>query len=186
LRRALDAMWGVEPAPAEMRVDSLARVAFGQVLMVLLVVGVALAVVALVVLSTGWTYLTGRIEESFSGSAALFRAGDVLVSFGITALIIALLYQVVPMAKMHRADRWIGALLSAVLFTIGKEAFGIYISHSSTASAYGAAGSLIVFLVWVYYSAWIIFYGAEVAKVYGRRHGREVTPRKGAQRVATR
>ena len=87
----------------------------------------------------------------------------------------ALLYKYVPDAEIGWQDVWLGGLITAVLFTLGKTAIGFYLGQASVGSAYGAAGSLIALLVWVYYSALIMFFGAEFTHAWTIRH-HEVTP----------
>jgi membrane protein len=88
---------------------------------------------------------------------------------------------VLPDAKVAWRDVWVGALLTAALFTIGKYALGLYLGKSNVASAYGAAGSLVLILLWVYYSAQILLYGAEFTQVYANRLGERIVPAPDAQ-----
>jgi membrane protein len=96
-----------------------------------------------------------------------------VVSVGVIAVLFALIFKYLPDAHPPVAwkDIWIGALITAVLFTLGKFGLGLYLGRSSVGSAYGAAGSLVLLLVWVYYSSQILFFGAEITQVYARRHG---------------
>jgi len=80
-------------------------------------------------------------------------------------------------------DVWVGALATAILFTVGKQLLGIYLGESSVASAYGAAGSIVALVVWVYYSSQLVFFGAEFTQVYARANGRTITPSKHAEFV---
>jgi membrane protein len=89
--------------------------------------------------------------------------------------VFALLYKYVPDAELGWHDVWPGGLITAVLFTLGKTAIGYYLGQTSVGSAYGAAGSMVVLLVWVYYSALIMFFGAEFTHAWAMRHG-SVTP----------
>jgi membrane protein len=107
----------------------------------------------------------------------LFQAGDIFVSLLILTLIFAVLYKFLPDVHISWRDVWVGAVVTAILFTVGKIILGSYIGRSSISSAYGAAGSLVVVLLWVYYSAQIIFVGAEFTQVYARKCGREIRPR---------
>jgi membrane protein len=95
------------------------------------------------------------------------------------------MYKYVPDAKIAWKDVWIGAMITALLFTIGKSILGIYLGRGSLGSAYGAAGSLVVFLAWVYYSAQILFFGAEVTQVYARRYGSKIVPDKNAEPISS-
>lgn len=97
--------------------------------------------------------------------------GNSAISLLVSALLFALIYRVVPDARITWGDVWIGALIAAVLFVAGKLVLGFYFGRSAIASSYGAAGSLIIILVWVYYSAQILFFGAEFTRVYALRFG---------------
>lgn len=109
------------------------------------------------------------------------------INIGLSLLIITLLfmamYKLLPDARIAWSDVWRGALVTAVLFVLGKFLLGFYISHSDPGSAYGAAGSLAVLLVWVYYSAMIFFLGAEFTQAYAERRGSGIQPDEGAVRV---
>jgi membrane protein len=102
------------------------------------------------------------------------------VSFGLTTFLFALIFKVVPDAKIAWRDVWVGAALTALLFSIGKLVIGIYLGKSSVASTFGAAASPVVLMVWIYYSAQILFLGAEFTQVYATRHGSRIRPARGA------
>ncbi len=104
------------------------------------------------------------------------------LSFGAITLLFALLYKVVPDVQIEWRDVWIGAAVTAALFSIGKFLIGLYLGKASVGSAYGAAGSLVVFLVWVYYSAQIFFMGAEFTHTFANRHGSRAEARAGRRR----
>jgi membrane protein len=107
----------------------------------------------------------------------LFQMGDIIISILILTLIFVVLYKFLPDVHISWSDVWVGAIVTAMLFTLGKFFLGSYIGRSSVSSAYGAAGSLVVILLWVYYSAQIIFVGAEFTQVYARKSGRKIRPR---------
>ena len=124
------------------------------------------------------------ISAALAGAAAWFqgpeqalvsRLLELAVSLLVLTLVFALLYMYVPDAEIGWRDVWLGGFITAVLFTIGKTAIGFYLGQASVGSAYGAAGSLVVLLVWVYYSALIMFFGAEFTHVWATRH-HEVAP----------
>jgi membrane protein len=110
------------------------------------------------------------------GFDALWPVVNFLVSLGVITLLFALMFKFLPDAKIAWSDVTIGAALTALLFTIGKSLIGLYLGNNSFSSTYGAAGSLIVILVWVYYSAQILFFGAEFTQVYARRYGSKIVP----------
>ncbi len=95
---------------------------------------------------------------------------NALASVGIVTVLFALIYRFLPETEIGWRDVWIGAFLTAILFTIGKSLVGVYLGRSGVGSVFGAAGSLIVFLVWVFYSAQIIFFGAEFTRVHAMRN----------------
>src|SRR5690606_15425600 len=111
------------------------------------------------------------------------RILSLVISFGVVTLLFAVIYKVLPDAKIEWRDVWVGAAVTALLFTIGGFAIGLYIGNSGTASAYGAAGALIVILLWIYYAAQILFFGAEFTQVYARTYGTRLEPEEGAVRM---
>lgn len=104
----------------------------------------------------------------------------------VITLLFAMIFKFLPEPKIAWRDVWIGALITAALFTAGKFALGLYLGKSGVASSYGAAGSLIVLLLWVYYSAQILFFGAEFTQVYANRFGSHVRPTDNAVAVPKR
>jgi membrane protein len=117
----------------------------------------------------------------FGGLNWLLPALETVDSFAVVTLIFALIFKVVPDVRIAWRDVWMGALVTAVLFTAGKFLLGLYLGRSGIASANGAAGSLVVLTIWVYYSAQILFLGAELTRVYTRRTGSPVVPERYAE-----
>jgi membrane protein len=101
---------------------------------------------------------------------------NLIISLGVFTLLFALIYKVLPDVEIQWSDVWMGAAVTALLFTIGKFLIGLYLGYSSVASAYGAAGSLAVLLIWIYYSAQILFLGAEFTQVYAKKYGSQIVP----------
>ena len=101
---------------------------------------------------------------------------NAVLSFVVITFMFAVIYKLLPDVKLAWRNVWTGAAVTAVLFTIGKTLIGLYLGRSTVASVYGAAGSLIVILLWVYYSAQVVFFGAEFTKVYSRRFDPAVMP----------
>jgi len=96
---------------------------------------------------------------------------NTVVSFAVITALFALLLKYLPDTQIAWRDVWVGAALTALLFTLGKTLIGLYLGRSSVASTYGAAGSVVVVIVWVYYAAQIFFFGAELTQAYAHRHG---------------
>jgi membrane protein len=118
------------------------------------------------------------------GSSNLWEAVNALVLFGLITVLLALLYKILPDVQLDWRSVWSGALVTAFLFTIGKFLIGLYLAHTSTASAFGAAGSLVVILVWIYYSSQIVLFGAEVTRAMLKRSGQRIVPAANAVFVA--
>jgi membrane protein len=104
-----------------------------------------------------------------------------IVTFGVVSLMFACVYKLLPAVKLAWRDVWMGAVMTAALFTVGKILIGLYLGNSTVGSAYGAAGSFVVLLVWIYYSTQILFFGAELTQVYATRYGSGFRPSRGAQ-----
>lgn len=173
LRSALNTMWGVAQRPPEeinratlwQLAGSLALVlAIGFLLLTSLVVTAALA--ALVDALRGWN----------PGLVWLWHGTNFVVSYGVILVLFALMYKYLPDVTIGWNDVWVGAALTALLFVVGKAAIGFYLGSSGVATAYGAAGSVVVLLVWIYYSALVFFLGAEVTRAYATRLGGGIAP----------
>jgi membrane protein len=145
-----------------------------------MVVGVAFLLLVSLIVSAGLHALGEWLSSSFSAIEWIGEAINFVVSLGITSLLFALLFKVVPDVKIRWRDVWMGGLVTAALFSLGKFAIGLYMGKAGVASPFGAAGSLVVIVVWVYYSAHILFFGAEFTQVYARAMGARLEPARGA------
>jgi len=173
LQTSLNKIWGIKPKPERGfvkylldRLLSLAMViSIGFLLLVTLIIDTALVVVqqSLSKLLEGWTlYFVTTI--------------NVILSLALVTLIFALLFKVLPDAKIKWRDVWVGAAVTTGFFALGKFLIGFYLGNSSFNSAYGAAGSLVIILIWVYYSTVIFLFGAELTSVYAEKLGSQITP----------
>jgi membrane protein len=176
LQDSLNTIWGVAPKPGR-GLWGLLKDRFVSLSLVL-GVGFLLLVSLLVstVLSAAITFMSGALP----GGEGLWHAVELGVSFGFTTLLFALIYKLLPAVEIAWRDVWVGAAMTAVLFTLGKFLIGLYLGQSGIDSAYGAASSLVLVLVWVYYAGLIFFFGAEFTQVYANTYGTGVTPGKEA------
>lgn len=184
LQKSLNAVWNVSPAPLSKDRRRLLPFILNHLAMLALVLGLGLALAALLALASVWSILAGRVAGFLPDSQLALRGLDFIFGLALATVAFATLFSVVPLGRLPQRYVWLSALVTAFLFSLGRIGFAVYMSYSGTASAYGAAGSLIVFLLWVYYSAMIMFFGAELAQVWARRRGVEVEPRRGAVRMA--
>jgi len=168
LQSDLDRIWRV-PAPAKKSgIWTLLRtqlLSFGLVLGLGFLMLVSLLVSAAIAAFGKWS------SAFFEGWEALLHALNFSISFVSTALLFAMIYKLMPRARIAWRDVWVGAAVTAILFEIGKFLIGLYLGKTSVASGFGAAGSLVVLLVWVYFSAQIFLLGAEFTWVYSHAYG---------------
>jgi len=177
LQTALNNMWGVKPNPQRGMIKDFLMARFLSFTMVL---GVAFMLLASLVISAVLSGIGRMLSEALPGGEALWQVLNFAISLGVITLLFALIFKFVPDAEVQWRHVWIGAAVTALLFSIGKMLLGFYLGKSSVASAYGAAGSVVAFVVWVYYAAQILFIGAEFTQVYSRAHGAPIEPSKGA------
>ena len=172
LQEALNTIWEVEPKPGR----GLVGTARKRLLSMSMVLGIGFLLLVSLVLSAGLAALGKFFSGLLPGAEALWQGVEFAVSFGVVTLLFAAIYKVLPDAEIAWRDVWVGAAVTAVLFALGKLLIGLYLGHASVGSTYGAAGSFLVLLVWIYYSAQILFFGAEFAQVYARRYGSRIVP----------
>jgi membrane protein len=141
-----------------------------------MVLGIGFLLLVSLIVTAGMAAF-GKYMTSHVGNVEwLWQIANNIISFGVIALLFALMFKYLPDVKIDWKDVWAGAFVTALLFTIGKYLLGMYIGKSSLVSTYAAAGSLIVVLLWVYYSAQILFYGAELTQVFACESGRRAQP----------
>jgi len=124
--------------------------------------------------------LGGYLGQLLPNLDIVVRILNFAISFGVITLLFAMIYRILPDVKIAWGDVWLGAAITSLLFSIGRWAIGLYLGNSSVGSTYGAAGSFVVFLLWVNYSAQILFFGAEFTQVYANKYGSQIVPDKNA------
>lgn len=180
LQSALNRMWDVQAKPdrgviLSFIVDRLRSFAIAVCVGFLLLVSL--------VISAAISGLQDYLNQWLPGIPWVWQTANSVSSFLVIAVLFAMIYKFLPDVVIAWKDVWIGAAVTAVLFSGGKYAIGIYLGRTATTSAFGAAGSLVVLLFWVYYSALISFLGAEFTQVYARRYGPGIQPKRHAVRV---
>jgi membrane protein len=175
---AMNKIWDVQLKPG----NGVLAYVKDRLLAFLMVLGVASLLLLSLVVSTSLSVLdkffTGSI--TFPGSAQALNSA---VSFVVITLLFAMMFRVLPDVKLGWGDVWFGAAVTSLLFTIGNYLIGLYLGRTSVGSTYGAAGSLAVLLIWVYYSAQIFFFGVELTRVYADDQGRKIPPADNAERI---
>jgi membrane protein len=180
LQSELNLIWDVEADPKR---GLLAKLILDRLRSFGLALAVGFLLLVSLVLSAALNGLEGYLDGAMPLGAWVWHAGNLLTSFLVVALLFATIYKFLPDARIVWKDVWIGAGVTSLLFTAGKYAIGAYLGRTAMSSAYGAAGSFAVLLLWVYYSALISFFGAEFTLVYARRCGCKIRPKAQARRV---
>jgi membrane protein len=167
LRRDLDKIWRHEPAPTR----GIWGHVSGRVFAVGMIMSIGFLLMVSLVVSATVAAIGGIWAGGFPGSSFILRALEFVGSFLVITGLFAMIYKILPSVRIEWRDVWVGAAVTSILFWIGKWLIGIYIGESAIASPFGAAGTLIIVIVWVYYSAQIFFLGAEFTRAYATRHG---------------
>jgi membrane protein len=165
LQEALDRIWNVD------RTTGWKGMIKDRLLSMALVFGIGLLLLATLVLDTAISAMGKYAGERLPGGETVLQIVQLVISFGITTVLFAIIFRYLPHTEVAWRDVWSGAAITSFLFVVGKFLLGLYIGKAAIGSAYGAAGSLIVILIWVYWSAQILFFGAELTQVYARSHG---------------
>jgi membrane protein len=170
LQATLNLIWEVQATAMNSIWEGIWFVLKQRLLSLAMVLAIAFLLLVSLILSAGLAGAAAYLQGQEQAGLLLGRVLEIGVSLLVTTLLFALLLKYVPDAQIRWRDVWLGGCVSAVLFTIGKAAIGYYIGRASIGSAYGAAGSLMVLLVWVYYSSLIFFFGAEFTHAWAARY----------------
>ncbi len=176
LQDSLNMVWNIKPKPGRGIIKGLIR---DRLISFSMVVGIGFLLLVSLIISAALSALTDYMSEHiFAIPASILQLANIIVSLFIFFLVFSMIFKVLPDVEIHWSDVWMGALVTAVLFELGKYLIGLYLGNSSYSSTYGAAGSLVILLLWVYYSAQIVFLGAEFTQVYSNKFGSGILPSK--------
>jgi membrane protein len=167
LKDALNTIWNVEPK----KEGGFMKMVKDRFLSFAMVLGIGFLLLVSLVLDSGVAAAGHFLGNRLPGGEAIWQAIQLVISLGVVTVLFAMIFRFLPDTHPTWRDVWFGAIFTAVLFVVGKFAIGLYLGKSAVGSSYGAAGSLVVLLLWVYYSAQILFFGAEFTQVYARTHG---------------
>ncbi|WP_207426217.1 YihY/virulence factor BrkB family protein [Pedobacter sp. SYSU D00535] len=181
LQKSLNRVWEVKADPTKSGFKTLLKTratSFGVILAIGFLLLISLTLTTVLTTLSDW--IAARMPDFF---LYIFYIINFLVTFGIITLLFAMLYRFLPDVTIQWRTVWVGAAITALLFVIGKFALAFYFGAAEPASTYGAAGSVILVLLWVSYSCLILFFGAEFTQVYAKRYGHEIEPNENAIRV---
>lgn len=180
LQHALNTIFRVKTDPKK---SGIRRLILSRLRSFGVVVSIGFLLLVSLLVSAALSALGARLQQSGFGGPTVLQAINMAVSLAVMTLLFGLIYRLLPDVRLAWRDVWTGALVTSLLFSIGKFLIGLYLGQSSVASSYGAAGSIVVLLVWVYYSAQIILLGAEFTRVYAEhREGKTPPPNRLARR----
>ncbi|MEO8102153.1 MAG: YihY/virulence factor BrkB family protein [Betaproteobacteria bacterium] len=168
LQDALDRIWR---APVRQQPGGLPGLLRARLLSFGLILGIAFLLMVSLVLGASMAALGKWWNSAFGGWEVLAQVTNEMIGLALTTGVFAMIYKIMPRVRVQWRDVWLGALVTSLLFTIGKFLIGLYIGRSGIASGFGAAGSLVIILIWVYYSAQIFLIGAEFTRAYAHNFG---------------
>ena len=177
LRDALNTLWNVRPKPRPNIFGGLLAIAWDRFISAVMVIILSIVLLATLALSASLTVLNGWLRTIITPSTSfLLEGGNLLTGLGLTTFLFAITFKLLPDVKIAWRVVWVGALVTSILFNIGAFLLGLYFGYGGAQSALGAAGSLVVIMVWIAYSAQIVFFGAKFALVYGSAIGKPILP----------
>ena len=176
LQDALNTIWEVAPKPQEGLWATVKSLILNRLLSFSMILVIGFLLLISLVLSSVLASLNEFIGGALPLPPFVLQALNFLISFGVITLLFAFIFKVLPDAEMDWGDVWFGAAVTSLLFSIGKFLIGLYLGQSDVSSSFGAAGSLVILLIWIYYSAQIVFLGAEFTQVYANMYGSRVRP----------
>jgi membrane protein len=189
LHNALNTIWEVKEEETKGFIESIKKVIFSRLLSFSMILGIGFLLLVSLVISAGLSAVQETIGNAIPVSEILLQILNLVISIGVITVLFALIFKFLPDAEIAWRDVWLGAFVTAVLFSLGKFLIGIYLGNSSVTSSFGAAGSLVLLLLWIYYSAQILLFGAEFTQVYANELGSKIVPEGeevAAQTAATR
>jgi membrane protein len=178
IQNALNLMWDVKPKPKL----NILKLIQDRVLSFALIIGIAFLLLVSLVIHAGLVAIIKFINIE-PATVALIQTSNFLIPLTVTIILFAIIFKFLPDAKVKWRDVTAGAVVTGLLFTGGKFLVGLYLGQSDLGSAYGAAGTIIILLLWVYFSSILLFFGAEFTQVYARKYGRSIEPSTYAVRI---
>jgi membrane protein len=176
LHNALNTIWEVREEETKGFVESIKKVLFSRLLSFSMILGIGFLLLVSLVISAAVSVVQETIGNAIPVSEILLQLVNLVISIGVITVLFALIFKFLPDAEIAWRDVWLGAFVTAVLFSLGKFFIGIYLGNSTVTSSFGAAGSLVLLLLWIYYSAQILLFGAEFTEVYANQLGSKIMP----------
>lgn len=183
LHNALNTVWEVQEEKIEGFWNSIKDLIVDRFLSFTMVLGIGFMLLVSLVISAGISATEEMVASVLPFHELILQTLNLIISIGIITVFFALIFKILPDAEVDWSDVWMGAFVTAILFSLGKLLIGLYLGSSAIGSTFGAAGSLVLLLVWVYYSAQILLFGAEFTQVYANQYGSRIVPEGGMVQV---
>lgn len=183
LQNSLNNIWHIKPKPKR----EILKFLLNRLMSLAMVVCIGFLLLVSLVIDTLLVFLNDTLTNLLTiDTYVLIKILNYTISFAVITLVFALIFKVLPDARIRWKDVWIGALVTAFLFIVGKFLIGFYLGNSNVSNAYGAAGSTVIVLIWVYYSVLILLFGAQFTYVYSNEIGRRIRPYDNAVKIEVR
>ena len=176
LHNSLNIIWGIRLEKPQGFLQSVKKLVVDRFLSFTMILAIGFLLLVSLVVTAGLSAAQETIGNVFPLSEFLLQILNLAISLGVITILFALIFKYLPDAETAWRDVWVGAFVTSLLFSLGKTAIGIYLGNSAVASTFGAAGSLVLLLLWIYYSAQILFFGAEFTQVYAEKYGSKIAP----------
>ena len=176
LQNSLNTIWEVKPKPAMGWMDAVRRFVLKRLLSFTMVLGIGFLLLASLVISAAVSAFGEYIGSRWPMADFWLNLINFIISFMVITFLFAMIFKFLPEIKIAWKDVWLGAAVTSALFSLGKFLIGLYLGRSEVGNTFGAAGSLAILLIWIYYSAQILFFGAEFTQVYASRYGSRIVP----------
>ena len=175
IHTSLNLIWSIRVEKPKGFLQSIKKLLIDRFLSFAMILAIGFLLLVSLVVTAALSATQETIRDAFPLSEFLLQLVNLAVSVGVSTLLFALMFKFLPDAEIAWHDAWIGAFVTSLLFSFGKAAIGIYLGNSAVSSAFGAAGSLVLLLLWIYYSAQILFFGAEFTQVYANQYGSKIS-----------
>ncbi|MCB2197219.1 MAG: YihY/virulence factor BrkB family protein [Bacteroidetes bacterium] len=180
LQKSLNHIWRIRVKPS----SGLLKLLYDRLLSLGLILSLGFILLVSLLIDTALAILKDYINSVLPDiTVSLLEIGNVIISFGVILLIFALIYKFLPDVKIKWKVTWMGSLITTILFFLGKWLIGIAIANSNIGVMYGAAGSLVVILLWIFYSSLIFFFGAEITQQYAEMFSHTIEPQENAVKI---
>lgn len=176
LKDALNTIWHVRHKPPPNFLRSIIRALRDRLMSTVMVASMGVVLLATLAISAGLTILSGGLQTVAPNAAFVWRGLNLMIGFGVTTLLFTLMFKVLPDVQITLHVALVGALITSILFNLGAYLFGLYLRYGGVVSVLGAVGSFVVILIWSYFSAQMVFFGAKFAQVYATAIGKPIIP----------